>query len=96
MSGPIGIIGVIFPQAAQSGITTILFLAAIISLTLACMNSLPIPALDGGRWFLTFIFRKILRKPLTKETEENINAIGFLALMILSVLIIVLDILKIF
>ena len=96
VSGPIGIIGVIFPQAAQSGIMTILFLAAIISLTLACMNSLPIPALDGGRWFLTFIFRKILRKPLTKETEENINAIGFLALMILSVLIIVLDILKIF
>lgn len=96
VSGPIGIIGVIFPQAAQSGLVTVLFLAAIISLTLACMNTLPIPALDGGRWFLTFIFRKILKKPLTKEKEENINAIGFLALMVLSLVVIILDIIKIF
>ena len=96
VSGPIGIIGVIFPQAAQSGLVTVLFLAAIISLTLACMNTLPIPALDGGRWFLTFIFRKILKKPLTKEKEENINAIGFLVLMALSLVVIILDIIKIF
>ncbi len=96
VSGPIGIIGVIFPQAAQSGLVTVLFLAAIISLTLACMNTLPIPALDGGRWFLTFIFRKILKKPLTKEKEENVNAIGFLALMVLSLVVIILDIIKIF
>ena len=96
VSGPIGIIGVIFPQAAQSGLVTVLFLAAIISLTLACMNTLPIPALDGGRWFLTFIFRKILKKPLTKEKEENVNAIGFLVLMALSLVVIILDIIKIF
>ncbi|MBS7346119.1 MAG: site-2 protease family protein, partial [Candidatus Sacchiramonaceae bacterium] len=53
VAGPIGIIGVIFPQAAQSGATTVLFLAALISLTLATMNVLPIPALDGGRWLMT-------------------------------------------
>lgn len=95
VSGPIGIIGVIFPNATQAGPTTVLFLMAIISLTLACMNVLPIPALDGGRWLLTFIYRIILKKPLPKETEENINAYGFLALMALSVLIIILDIIKI-
>lgn len=96
VAGPIGIIGVIFPQAAQSGATTVLFLAALISLTLATMNVLPIPALDGGRWLMTFIFRKLLKKPLNKTTEENINAIGFLFLMGLSLLVIILDVVKLF
>lgn len=96
VSGPIGIIGVIFPNAAEAGFMTVLFLAGIISLTLACMNVLPIPALDGGRWLLTFIFRIILKKPLTKETEEKINAYGFLALMLISVLVIALDVSKMF
>ena len=89
------IIGQIFPQATQSGLDTILLLMAIISLSLACMNVLPIPALDGGRWLQTFIFRKLLKKPLTVEIEEKINGYGFLFLMGLSLLIIVLDIIKI-
>ena len=96
VAGPISIIGVIFPQATQSGATTVLFLAALLSLTLATMNSLPIPALDGGRWFMTFISRKLLKKPLSKDTEENINAIGFLFLMGLSLLVVVLDVMKLF
>ena len=95
VAGPVMIIGQIFPQATQSGLGTILLLMAIISLSLACMNVLPIPALDGGRWLQTFIFRKLLKKPLTAEIEEKINGYGFLFLMSLSLLIIVLDIIKI-
>ena len=96
VAGPISIIGVIFPQAAQSGATTVLFLAALISLTLATMNSLPIPALDGGRWLTMFIFRKLLKKPLSIVVEENINAVGFLFLMGLSLLVVILDVVKLF
>ena len=66
-------------------------LAAIISLTLAVMNILPIPALDGGRWFVTALY-KALRKPLTKEREEKIHGTGFLVLMALVVLITIADI----
>lgn len=95
VAGPVMIIGQIFPQATQSGLGTILLLMAIISLSLACMNVLPIPALDGGRWLQTFIFRKLLKKPLTAEIEEKINGYGFLFLMGLSLLIIILDIIKI-
>lgn len=95
VAGPVMIIGQIFPQATQSGLDTILLLMAIISLSLACMNVLPIPALDGGRWLQTFIFRKLLKKPLTAEIEEKINGYGFLFLMGLSLLIIILDIIKI-
>ena len=96
VSGPVMVIGGIFPNIVSMGMDMILMLTAIISISLACMNVLPIPALDGGRWFMTFIFRALLKKPLPKETEENINGWSFLALMGLSVLIIVLDFTKIF
>ena len=96
VSGPVMVIGGIFPNIVSMGMDMILMLTAIISISLACMNVLPIPALDGGRWFMTFIFRVLLKKPLSKETEENINGWSFLALMGLSVLIIVLDFTKIF
>ena len=74
----------------------VLMLTAIISISLACMNILPIPALDGGRWLMTFIFRILLKKPLSKENEENINGWSFIFLMGLSLLIIFLDFTKIF
>ena len=72
-----------------------LLLAAIISLTLAVMNILPIPALDGGRWFTMTIFR-LLKKPLTKDREETIQATGFLILMALTIVVTWNDIAKLF
>ncbi len=96
VSGPILVIGGIFPNIISMGLDMILMLTAIISISLACMNVLPIPALDGGRWLMTFIFRILLKKPLSKETEENINSWSFIFLMGLSLLIIFLDFTKIF
>jgi regulator of sigma E protease len=55
------------------------------------MNILPIPGLDGGRWFTMAIFR-LIRKPLTKEREEIIQGTGFLILLALIVLITIADI----
>lgn len=95
VAGPVGILGVIFPAASQAGPTQVLFLAAIISLTLAVMNILPIPSLDGGRWFVTALFR-VMKKPLTKEKEESIHGTGFLILLLLIVVITIADILKLF
>lgn len=91
VAGPIGILGVIFPSAREAGIGSLLFLTGLISLTLAVMNLLPIPALDGGRWFLTALFR-LLRRPLTKELEEKINGVGFLILMGLIILVSIADV----
>jgi regulator of sigma E protease len=95
VAGPIGILGTIFPAAGQGGIMDIIFLTAIISLTLAVMNVLPIPALDGGSWFLMAIFR-LVKKPLTKDLEEKIKGTGFLILMGLVVLVTVGDVAKLF
>ncbi len=86
VAGPIGILGVIFPSVLDAGLIQILLLGAIISLTLAVMNLLPIPALDGGRWFTMALFR-LFRKDLTREREENIQVIGFLVLMTLMILV---------
>ena len=95
VSGPVGIIGVIFPAFASTGFSNLAFLAALISVSLACMNILPIPALDGGRWLLIAIYR-LRRKKLTKETEERVVSRAFMVLMALIILITILDIVRLF
>lgn len=95
VAGPVGILGVIFPAASEAGPEQVVFLAAIISLTLAVMNALPIPALDGGRWFVTALYR-VMKKPLTKEKEEKIHGTGFMVLMVLIIIITVADVAKLF
>ncbi len=95
VSGPVGIIGVMFPAFASSGLANLTFLAALISVSLACMNVLPIPALDGGRWLIIAISR-VRGKKLKKETEEKIVSTAFLIIIALAVLITILDIIKLF
>ena len=95
VAGPVGILGTIFPAAEQAGPTQLIFLTAIISLTLAVMNILPIPALDGGRWFTMVLFR-LLKKRLTKEREEKIQSTGFAILMFLVIVITITDVTKLF
>lgn len=95
VSGPVGIIGVLFPAFTAAGPTNLAFLAALISVSLACMNVLPIPALDGGRWLLMAIF-KVRRKKLTKETEEKIVSRAFMVLLAIIFIVTILDIARLF
>ena len=95
VSGPVGIIGVLFPAFTAAGPSNLAYLAAIISISLACMNVLPIPALDGGRWLLIAIY-KLRKKTLTKETEEKIVARAFVTLLILMLIVTILDITRLF
>lgn len=94
VSGPVGIFSVMY-EISHQGIGLVLFVTAIISLTLAIMNVLPIPALDGGRLFVTLLYRA-LKKPLTQKTEEKIHGTGFALLMLLFVVITVVDIKRFF
>ena len=95
VTGPVGIIGVLFPSFTAAGPSNLAFLAALISVSLACMNVLPIPALDGGRWLLIGIY-KLRKKKLTKETEEKIVARAFMILLALIVIVTILDITRFF
>ncbi len=90
VAGPVGIF-VLLKDGSALGINFMLMIVAIISLTLAIMNVLPIPALDGGRLFVTLLF-SWAKKPLKPDLEDKIHGFGFMALMALFVLITVIDV----
>ncbi len=94
VSGPVGIF-YILREGGKLGLSFILMIIAIISLTLALINILPIPALDGGRLFVTLLFRA-MKKPLTKRREDFIHGSGFAFLMLLFILVTFVDIKRFF
>ncbi len=94
VSGPVGII-VILKNGSLLGYQFMLFIIAYISLMLALMNFLPIPALDGGRLWFTLLARAI-KRPLSAKREEAINAGGFAVLLVLIILITVVDVKRYF
>lgn len=94
VAGPVGIF-VVLKEGHYFGYQFILFIIATLSLSLAIMNTLPIPAMDGGRLF-TMLFFRLIRQPLTKQREELINGTGFALLMVLFVLITFVDVRRFF
>lgn len=78
------------------GINFILMIVAVVSLTLAIINILPIPALDGGRLFVMLFSRKVLRHPLSQTVEEWVHGIGMIIILILFALITLVDVRRFF
>ena len=102
ISGPVGIVNYvddIVTETRDSGIrVTILSLiqfSILISANLGVMNLLPLPALDGGR-LVFLLIEAIFRKPIPKEKEAMVHAVGIVLLMILMVLVLFNDIKKLF
>jgi len=95
VGGPVAI-GVALWDYGSLGINFMLFLIALISLTLALMNVLPIPALDGGRLAMMLVSRGIFHRPLTRAMEEKIVGASFALLMGLIVLITFVDVRRFF
>lgn len=101
VAGPIGIAQTFTEVGQEPGIgikernLIFLNLAAVISLSLAIFNILPIPALDGGR--LPFLFIEWVRrgKRVPPKYEAAIHLAGFALLIGLGVLIAVVDIMRI-
>lgn len=92
VAGPIGIAQVT-GQAVKFGWKAVLEFMSILSLNLAVLNILPIPALDGGR--LAFVFlEKILGKKVRPAFEQSTHQIGMIILFILILLISINDILR--
>lgn len=94
VAGPVGIF-VILKDGSLLGYQFMLFIIAVISLTLAIMNILPIPALDGGRLWLMLASRGV-KKPISARTEEIVNAVGFVILISLIILITTVDVQRFF
>lgn len=92
VSGPIGIAGMV-GDAAEFGIVSLLIFTAFISLNLAVINLLPIPALDGGR--LVFVaIEAVTRRRIDDKWVMRVNLAGFAFLILLMVAVTYNDILR--
>ena len=77
-------------NVAKNDITNLFFFAALISINLAVINILPLPALDGGQ--LAFLLVEWLRgKPVPVHIQDGVMQSGILLLMGLAIFLIVRD-----
>lgn len=81
--GPVGLVDFV-GNASRHGLGHVLALAGFISVNLAVINLIPIPALDGGRLFLLGI-ETILRRPPSKLIVQGLNFLGVLGIIFLMV-----------
>ena len=94
--GVTGIVGIaqITYASVQQGFMVYLRLVALLSLSLAVLNILPFPALDGGR--LAFVLSELFIRPGSRRFEVLINTVGFVILLLLIVLITFYDVFRLF
>lgn len=94
VTGPIGIAGVV-GEASHLGFAYLLSLIALISINLALINLVPFPALDGGRLLFVAI-EAIIRRPIPDAVAKWTNAVGFVLLLIIMLVVSTHDIIKLF
>ncbi|MDD6042811.1 MAG: RIP metalloprotease RseP [Eubacteriaceae bacterium] len=85
ITGPVGIISMA-GETATYGLTYFGNLLALMSLNLAFINLLPLPALDGGR-ILFVIIRKIAGGRISDQAEAAIHSLGMILLIVLMIFI---------
>lgn len=81
LSGPVGIANTTGDIVEAAGWRPLIELAALLSLSLAVFNALPIPALDGGRMF--FVVVEMLRggRRISPQKEGFVHFVGFAVLL---------------
>ena len=94
IGGPILIFQVV-DKIIPYGLGAVLLLIGLLSVFLAIINILPFPVLDGGYLFFLGI-EGIRKKPISKKVQNIANSIGFVLLMLLFILVIIIDIERLF
>ena len=94
MTGPLGIF-FITSKAAKLGLIALMHLIAVLSVSLAIFNLLPLPILDGGHLFLLGL-EKLRKKALGAKAEEIINNVGFSLMITLALFVTYNDILRLY
>lgn len=93
VSGPVGIFALVREIIGVGGLRSglmLLDLTALLSLSLAVINLLPIPALDGGQ-LLFVLLEKVSRRRLHPRYEAVFHRVGMALLMVLFLAILVKD-----
>lgn len=83
LSGPVGIYSMT-SKVASTGLINIIFFTSMLSMNLAIVNLIPIPALDGGKILLNIV-EAIRRKPIPEQYENVITLIGVGILVLLMI-----------
>ena len=83
--GPVGIVGYV-GQASQSGFGAVLMFAALISINLAIINLIPIPALDGGR-LLVLGVEALIGRNAPRIAIQLLNALGVAIIIVLMIIV---------
>jgi len=91
--GGFGTMGSIFPESWSWKLFW--SLTAFISVALAFMNILPIPALDGGH-IMILIIEAIIRRPLPIKVKDVLQYVGFGLILLLMIAVNANDIIKFF
>ena len=92
VGGPI-LIAQLAGQQAREGLLNLFYFMGVISISLAILNLLPIPVLDGGHLFF-FGLEVVLRKPISIRKREIAQQIGFAVLAVMMVLVFYNDIVR--
>lgn len=95
LGGPVAIANVTKQATESRGMLGFWEITAFLSITLAIMNMLPIPALDGGH-FMFLLYEGITRREPSKKVRMGLQQIGFLFLIGLIILVTFNDILRTF
>jgi len=81
-------------QSAEGGFLSFLGFMAMLSITLAIINILPFPALDGGH-FVFLLYEAVFRKPVSHKVQIVVQNVGFILLMIFMAFVVYNDIIHI-
>jgi regulator of sigma E protease len=92
VSGPIDIAS-LSGAALRAGPDRLVYLMAVISLSIAIFNLLPIPLLDGGQIFILMI-ESLRRRDLSLGLKERIQQVGFVLILMLMAAVILMDVSK--
>jgi len=95
VSGPVGVYQAT-ATATKTGFADVIFIMVILSLNLALLNLLPIPALDGGRVLFLIIEGVFRKRVIQKEVEGWLTNISFLLLIVLMLVLTARDIFRLF
>ncbi len=79
--------------AARSGVKNLVYLIAVISVSIGLLNLFPVPLLDGGQIFLLLV-ESVLRRDLPDTLKERINQVGLVLIILLMATVLVFDITK--
>ncbi|MFH1201824.1 MAG: RIP metalloprotease RseP [Candidatus Omnitrophota bacterium] len=85
VTGPLGIFNIL-SEAAHMGLSILINVVGVLSMSLAIFNLLPLPVLDGGH-ILFLLIEKVRGRQMSEKVEDVINQVGVSFLILLAIFI---------